>query len=409
MALMQIEEAAGGGGRPSWNAFLEMGFRPLYLAGCGWAAIAVLVWIFAPQWLVGTLGGVAWHAHEMLWGFVATIAVGFLLTASASWTNRNPLHGPALGGLLVVWLVARVAFLLPGPKAFGFGVLAELLFFAVSVVAVARVIILARSRRNYFVPVLMAALGVADLLFLLAVAGGDYLALMRHVGTGMLVMSVLTLLIARRVIPFFASRAVPGLQIPLHERSGHWQLVAASIAVVCALLQWHWPQAAALTVAGVIGLVQVRAWQPRAVLGRPLLWVLYLGYTLLAVGLIVAAAQALGVGRAALPLHLIGIGGFSMLIIGMVTRTALGHSGRALQTDRSMVASYVCVVVALVLRLAALWPSVWVAELWRASALAWGLAFGLYLWRFAPWLVSPRADAASRVIPVRAAGPAKGA
>ncbi|MDQ8021446.1 MAG: NnrS family protein [Moraxellaceae bacterium] len=409
MALMQIEDAGEGGGRPSWNAFLEMGFRPLYLAGCAWAAIAVLVWIFAPHWLVGTLGGVAWHAHEMLWGFVATIAVGFLLTASANWTNRNPLQGPALGGLLAVWLVARVAFLLPGAKAFGFGVLAELLFFLVAVVAVARVIILARSRRNYFVPVLLAALGVADLLFLLAVAGGDYAALMRHVATGMLVMSVLTLLVARRVIPFFASRAVPGLQIPMHERSGHWQLVVASIAVLCALLQWSWPMAVALLIAGVIGLVQVLAWQPRAVLGRPLLWVLYLGYAMLAVGLIVAAVQALGVGRAALPLHLIGIGGFSLLIIGMVTRTALGHSGRALQTDRSMVASYVCVALALVLRLAALWPSAWVLGLWRASALLWGLAFALYLWRFTPWLVSPRADAGKRVIPVSAAAPRQGA
>ena len=73
-----------------------MGFRPLYLAGCAWALISVLLWVHAPSLLRGELNRLAWHAHEMLWGFVATIAVGFLLTAGANWTGRNPLRGNAL-------------------------------------------------------------------------------------------------------------------------------------------------------------------------------------------------------------------------------------------------------------------------------------------------------------------------
>src|SRR5690606_36249876 len=78
---------------PQLKAFLELGFRPLYIAGCAWALLSVALWVYAPQWLSAPLGGVAWHAHEMLWGFVATIAVGFLLTASATWTGINPLQG----------------------------------------------------------------------------------------------------------------------------------------------------------------------------------------------------------------------------------------------------------------------------------------------------------------------------
>ena len=81
------EPETGSAARPSWSAFLELGFRPLYMAGAGWALAAVLIWIFAPHWAAGPLGGLAWHAHEMLWGFVATIAVGFLLTAGANWTG----------------------------------------------------------------------------------------------------------------------------------------------------------------------------------------------------------------------------------------------------------------------------------------------------------------------------------
>src|SRR5690606_26953559 len=84
------EPDAGQRAKPSWNAFLEQGFRPLYVAGCLWAAACVALWVFAPHWLAGTLQGVFWHAHEMLWGFVATIAVGFLFTAGANWSGTRP-------------------------------------------------------------------------------------------------------------------------------------------------------------------------------------------------------------------------------------------------------------------------------------------------------------------------------
>ena len=85
---------------PDLRAFLSLGFRPLYLAGAAWAAASVAVWIFAPQWLQPPLAGVAWHAHEMLWGFVATIAVGFLLTAGAA--TLSFLTGGILEGLLAM-------------------------------------------------------------------------------------------------------------------------------------------------------------------------------------------------------------------------------------------------------------------------------------------------------------------
>jgi uncharacterized protein involved in response to NO len=100
--------AARQASRPQWRAFLTLGFRPLYFAGCAWAAVAIAIWIFAPALIGQPLSGLAWHAHEMLWGFVATIAVGFLLTASANWTKINPLHGWPLGLLALIWLVARI-------------------------------------------------------------------------------------------------------------------------------------------------------------------------------------------------------------------------------------------------------------------------------------------------------------
>lgn len=396
-SLLQPQEPSHGpDAPPQWRAFLEMGFRPFYLGGCAWALVSVWVWVFAPGWLTGTLGGVLWHAHEMLWGFIATIAVGFLLTAGANWTGVNPLKGAALGALAALWLTARAAYLLPGTTAFWVGAGADALFFGCAAIALGRAIYRTRNQRNYGVPLLALGLGITHILYVGAAAQGDYALVLRHFHSGMLCMAIVTLLVARRVIPFFASRAVPGLQLPMHTRSGHWQLAASVLAAVFGILQWAVPMAVALAAAGGIALVQWLAWRPLAVRKVPLLWILYAGYGALGVGLLVAAAQALGwVARTAWPAHVIGVGGFSVLIIGMATRTALGHLGRPLKTDRCMVASFVLIVLAALLRLAALWPSPATLGLLHASAGAWVLGFGLYLWRFAPWLIRPRADAPS--------------
>lgn len=408
--LLQIEEPTRAKLLPpQWQAFLELGFRPLYLAGCFWAAVSVVLWVFAPQCLTGVLPSVAWHAHEMLWGFIATIAVGFLLTAGSNWTGINPLKGWPLGLLSLLWVLARLGYLLPGTGPFWFAATCEMLFFAWAAVALGRAIYGARSQRNYGVPVLVLALGSADALYLWAAWQGDFVLVMQRFNTGLLCMAVITLLVARRVIPFFAMRAVPGLSIPMHTHSGHWQLASGGLAIVTGLLGWMPAVAWLLAAVGAIAWVQLLAWKPWTVWRIPLLWILYLGYAGLGAGLLVAAvheggwAQAWGL-RIAWPAHVIGMAGFSVLIIGMVTRTALGHLGCPLRTDHSMVAAYLLVIAAAALRLLALLPTSLALSALHASAGAWVLAFTLYLWRFFPMLIRPRIDQAAGAVSLRATG-----
>ncbi len=373
------------------KAFLELGFRPLYLAGCFWAAVSVTLWVFAPRILKGQLAGVVWHAHEMLWGFIGTIAVGFLLTASSNWTGINPIKGSALGILSLLWVLARLGYLVPGPIAFDLAAFCELLFFAWSATVLGSAIYRSRSQRNYGVPLLVLAVGVTDALFLVAARQGDYVKLLERFNTGLLCMAVIALLVARRVIPFFATRSVPGLAVPMHTRTGHWQLAAGALAIGCGLLSWTLAAALFLTVAGVIALVQVLTWKPWSVRRVPLLWILYVGYAALGAGLLVAAAHASGADlRAAWPAHMIGVAGFSVLIIGMVTRTALGHLGMPLQADRLVVCCYALVIAAAAFRLLALLPTGMTLAALHASAGAWVLAFGLYMWRFFPLLIRAR-------------------
>ncbi|MGV2907473.1 NnrS family protein, partial [Achromobacter sp. AGC25] len=374
--LMTIDEPAPAARppRPQWRAFTEMGFRPLYLAGCFWALASVWLWVHAPARITGVMGGMYWHAHEMLWGFVATIGVGFLLTAGANWTGKNPLRGNALAALCLLWIVARAAYLMPGRPAFVVAAAADLGFFLWGAAALGRAVWVTRNQRNAGVPFLLLGLAAANAMYLWAVVQGDYLAVMRYFNAGLLCMAVLTLLIARRVLPFFAKRAVAGLDIPPHTRSGHWQLALGVAAIVCLVVGAPRAASLALAATGLIALAQWVSWKPWAVRRVPLLWILYAGYLGVGIGLLVGAAHLAGyVVRAAWPAHVVGVAGFAVLILGMVTRTALGHLGRPLQTDRSMVTSYALMILAALLRLAALLPTAASVGFLHASTTAWVL------------------------------------
>lgn len=394
--VIKLTEAAAAttAGAASLKASLELGFRPLYPAGALWAAVAIALWIFAPQTLAGTLQGVAWHAHEMLWGFIATIAVGFLLTAGANWTGRNPIRGAPLAALLGLWVLARIGFLVPGTGAFRVAAVSELLFFAAAALALALAIVGSRNTRNYGVPVMVLALGAADAWYLWVAANGNYLELMQAMDAGLLIMAAIALLVARRVIPFFAMRVIPGLDLPKQTRSGQVQLAACVAALACLLAGLRQPLAGFLVLAGITSLYQLLSWKPLRVRQKPLLWILYAGYAALGCGLMAAAVHVLSPGiRAAVHVHVIAMGGFSVLIIGMLTRTALGHLGRPLKLDRSMQASYWLMLLAVVLRLCALAPGNHAGLLLQMAALAWMAVFALYLWRFFPLMIRPRADA----------------
>ncbi|MEO6929073.1 MAG: NnrS family protein, partial [Casimicrobiaceae bacterium] len=357
-------------------AFFELAFRPLYLAGAAWAAVAIGIWIFAPQWLTAPLGGVAWHAHEMLWGFVATIAVAFLMTAGATWTGINPLHGTTLAAACLLWLIARIGFLIASDVAFAIAAFAELAFFLLAAIAMMRAVHAARNARNYAVPWLVVGLAGADVFYLAAVRDGDFTSLMRRFDIGLTVMAMIALLIARRVIPFFAMRAVPGLKLPMQMRAGQAQLVMCAVAVIGLVTGVDQLVAAGLLLAGGLALWQVVRWRPLAVRAYPLLWILYTGYTGLALGLLLAGGGAAGLLLPpAIPVHVIALAGFSVLIIGMITRTALGHLGLPLQAGAYLRLVYALMLAAVVLRLAAFATPSSAQTLLHLSACAWIVTF----------------------------------
>lgn len=396
--LIQVEMPSPSKKKPPsfFETIFAFGFRPLYLLSALWAAFSVMLWVFMPQYITGMMGSMYWHAHEMLWGFVVSVAVAFLLTAAATWTGHHPSKGAHLATLTALWIVARIGFLIPGKAAFIIASLAELGFFIMAALALAKVLLKAKSKQNYPVIAAMAGLTIADAAYLLAIYQNGYHWIMKGYHIGLVIMAFIALLVGRRVIPFFASRRVQGVEIPRHEKSGKYQLMITALAIVLLALGLPKLAAVALVVLVAITWFQLFQWKPMAVIKMPLLWVLYISYFFLGLGLLFAAMYfadlELSINlRPAAFVHIVGAGGFSVMIMGMITRTALGHTGRPLEASRLMVISYILIILAAIFRLVALWTGNAMGSL-HLSATLWVLAFIAYLWQFIPILTKPRVD-----------------
>jgi len=149
---------------PRGTALLRLGFRPFYL-GAALAAVALMaLWPAVLMGRVPVAAGLAptdWHAHEMIFGCVAAVVVGFLFTAGKAWTGLDTPRGPALAALVALWAAGRVAGLVGGAAVLA---AVDAPFLPLVAGIFARLVVRARSRRNAGVALVLALLAVAALL-----------------------------------------------------------------------------------------------------------------------------------------------------------------------------------------------------------------------------------------------------
>ncbi|TFI44273.1 NnrS family protein [Diaphorobacter sp. DS2] len=374
--------------------FLRLGFRPFYLGTALLACLAVPLWIaiFLGRIQVPLpMSPLLWHAHEMLFGFAAGVVVGFLLTAVKAWTGLETARGPLLGALALLWLAARLASLV-APYAV-YATLDMLLLPAVAAVLL-RVLIKAGNKRNIPLICLLLLMAAANLVFHLSVLGivavPAVSALYAELALILMVVSVIT----GRVVPMFTRNVTPGLVINM-PRKFELSLLAVT-AVALALWVFAAPAPVVLVAslaAGVMHAVRLWKWHPQVTLKRPILWILHASYAWLPLGFVLLALAQLGWVVPSLAVHAFAVGVIGGLIIGMVTRTARGHTGRPLQPSRGEVVAYALVMLAAVLRV--LVPAVqpaWYAYALEGAACLWAIAFAIYLVIYTPWLMRTRLD-----------------
>lgn len=376
-----------------WPVF-RLGFRPFYLGGTLLAALSV------PLWVAMYLGGVQvapavspllWHAHEMLFGFVIAIIVGFLLTAGKSWTGLATPRGPLLAGLVVLWLAARLASLTG--SAVVYAVLDVALLPLVAAIF-AKVLWQSKNYRNLPLALILALLAGTNLVFHLAASQGLHLPAMTALHAALALIIMIESVIAGRVIPAFTMGAMPGLRLVASTTVERLTLGLTAAGLLCWVFAPHgiWGMLILCT-AAVLHAKRWWGWQPQLGRSPPILWVLQLAYLWIPLGLLLLGLAQMSWLADSVGVHALSVGATAGLIIGMVTRTARGHTGRALSVSLPEVVAYALVAIAALARvgLPLLSPALHPAALVLAAA-AWSSAFLTYLWVYTPWLTQTRLD-----------------
>lgn len=399
MALTSISEenAAGtarttGVWRPSHPVW-QLGFRPFYLLAALFAALSIPLWLASFTGLLpaATALGLGWHMHEMVFGFALAVVVGFLYTAGRNWTGLPTPHGAQLMALAGLWLAGRIAMLC-GPGVWA--ALVDWLFLPLAAWPLYRVLRRSGNTRNLFLVGLLALLALANGLYHAVALGWLALSLLLPVQGAIFIIVLIESVIGARVIPMFTRNGAVG-SVPVASPK------RALLAVACmaaASIAWLAGAPAVLTAplalaAGAMSLANLLAWQPQRTLRVPLLWILHLSYAWISIGFALLAAASLEWLPASAALHALTVGSMAGLIIGMMTRTTLGHTGRALKAGRAEAWMYWLIQLGALARLlAAVGPTALSLPFLLAAGLCWSLAFALFVVVYAPYLWRARVD-----------------
>jgi len=389
------QQAPASPGKMGWVPF-ALGFRPFFLlaafAGVSMMVVWPLVWHgrFA---LPAHYDPIAWHAHEMLFGYVAAVIAGFLLTAVRNWTGVATWTGPRLALLALVWLLGRLLPWVPGMPA-ALLVSVDVAFLPLVALSLARPLWQGQNRVNrVFLPLLLV-MALANLLSHLQLLGSVALAGdMRRVMLA-LVLGLIAL-VGGRVMPFFTQNVLPGFRAttrPWVER-----LTAAILVLIVlaeAIPAVSPPFLASLwLVLAASQAVRLAGWFDRRVFGIPVLWVLHIGYAWLVLGALLTGLAGLGRFPPTSALHALTAGAIGVFTLGMMARVARGHSGRSIDVPVVITAAFVAMNLAALVRV---FGTAWMAQAYGAwvdlSAALWVLGFVLFAWSYTPILLRPRVD-----------------
>ncbi|MCP1676751.1 uncharacterized protein involved in response to NO [Natronocella acetinitrilica] len=377
------------------RATLSVPLPDLFLSLALLAVVAVPLWTAElTGWFSAPLAlpGYFWHQHELVFAFLNAGIAGFLLTAVCVWTGTERLHGLPLMGLWLVWLAGRLVM--------GFG--AELPAWVVMAVNLAFLPLVmvdagwriwhGRQKRQLVLLLVIGLVWLMQLGFFLQPHGP-------YVHGALIVAAALMLVIGGRITPNFSKawlrqqglpgrgpHTVPWLEITL--------LIAMAMTLVGVLTGLQAVIVIAAGLAAPLSLARTLLWRGWEVRGEPLLWMLHLSLLWIPLGLALLAGSAAGWWPATAWIHALGVGAMGGLILGVISRVALGHTGRTLKLPAGMTAAFVVIHIAALARVATgLGDLPWQAGIGIAGTL-WTVAFGLFLVRYTGILAGPRADGA---------------
>lgn len=372
-----------------WN----LGFRPFYLLASVFSAISVLLWAAQYSGLLpfAYLQGQLWHGHEMLFGYAMAVVAGFLLTAVRAWTGQPTVVGIPLMALAALWVAGRVLVLTP---LNAWAAVVNAAFPVALAVAIAVPLLRSRNVRNYFFVALLVLMGTLVAALHLALRGVFELPPRLGLVLGLDVMLFIMAVMGGRVIPMFTNNGVPGAGATRDALVEKLALASVVLLFIADLLQLHSGWVAGIALIGVIAHgARLYLWRPWRTLTVPLVWILHAAYAWIVVHLVLRALAGMGWLAESFSIHALTVGAIGGLTIGMMTRTARGHTARPLVADGYELTCFLLIQAAAMVRVFGGLISAdlyWVSV--QVSGVLWSVAFGIFAVRYWPVLTRPRLD-----------------
>lgn len=378
-------------------AVLSYGFRPFFLLGAAYAGLAVLTWLplfYGELRLFTAMSPVDWHVHEMLYGYLAAVTTGFLLTAVPNWTGRLPLQGGPLLVLVLAWLAGRIAVTMSAVIGWRAAALIDVAFPALVLAAAAREILSGRNWRNLKILAVLLLFAIGNAVFHVEAHLGGKAAYGQRLGIAAAI--GLVMLVGGRIVPSFTrnwlARENPGrLPAPL----GRFDVLSLAVGGA-ALVSWVIaPElrltGVALVAGGLMQAARMARWAGDRTLRDPLVLILHVGYAFVPLGFLLLGAAVLAPDRmpASAGIHAWTAGAVGVMALAVMTRATLGHTGRDLRASPATLAIYGAAIVAVLSRICAALEPEWSFALLHVAAFAWAAAFLGFAAAYGPMLLGP--------------------
>ncbi len=336
-----------------------------------------------------------WHAHEMLYGYAMSVVAGFLLTAVKNWTDIPTLYGIPLAGMFATWAVAR-ALLLFGTTFLPLAASLDLLFNLMLIVFITIPIIKSKQWMQLAVVAKVTLLFIGNIVFFLGYFGLLANGMLFAINGAVLLYIGLILMIGRRIIPFFIER---GTAVKVKLRQYKWldiSILSTFFVLFLNVIFLKYPYLTALLAWALFILNGLRLcnWYTAGILQMPLLWSLYISAWIINFGFMFLGLQAKNSNLSILTLHTFTIGGIGLITLSMMSRVALGHTGRDIkELSPWMTLAFTCLILSLIFRVflpmfMMQFYSIWIL----ISAAFWILGFVIFVVIYAPILSKSRVD-----------------
>ncbi len=397
--MSQIEEPVKQSSINSKYAFLDLAFRPFFLGAAGFAVFSMLIWTwiysFGGNITGNTISPFVWHAHEMIFGYSVAVIAGFVLTAIQNWTGVATIKGKGLLVLFLIWIIARLLVTFPVftqqiTALFDITFYALLLYFAV------KPILKVKQYKQLSIVIVLMLLLLSNSIYYLGVLqiinNGIYIGLY----SGLYLILLLIFIMARRVIPFFIEK---GVDETVQLKNFKWLDVSSLIFFVAyAMIDiFKLSQDSLMLLAGVLLMlhsIRMLGWYTKGIWKKPLLWSIYLAYGFIVFGFALKLMIHYYGFTPYLEIHSFTVGGIALLTLGMMSRVALGHTGRnVFEPPRSVF--WILAVLAATIFFRVILP-IFIPDYYSIiillSQLFWIAAFTLFLIVYFPILIKTRID-----------------